>query len=54
VTAIPTATDEKHRTTDWVICLVDPVDDAKTAVCCGRGGPVMPEMRREEVILKGK
>ena len=46
--------DEKHRTTDHAICPVEPVDDAKTAVGCGRGAPMMREMRGEKVLLKEK
>jgi hypothetical protein len=30
------------------------MDDAKTAIGCGRGTPVMCEMRGEKVLLKEK
>jgi hypothetical protein len=39
---------------DHAICPVKPVDDAKTAVGCGRGAPVMREMRGEKALLIGK
>ncbi|MDD0976454.1 hypothetical protein [Pseudomonas fontis] len=36
------------------ICPVEPVDDAKTAAGCGRGAPVMREMRGEKALFKEK
>lgn len=43
--------DEKHWATGHAICLVEPVNDAKTAAGCGRSASVRREMRREKALF---